>query len=51
MSTAMHEGARGGEPESRRNCNYKHGGKTKEVITPMREINELIRYLRKRWLV
>jgi hypothetical protein len=42
----MH-GARGGAPAGKRNGNYKHGGRTKEAITSMREVNELLRQIRK----
>jgi hypothetical protein len=38
---------RGGAPEGKRNGNYKHGGRTKETITSMREVNELLRLVRK----
>ena len=41
----MH-GARGGAPQGKRNGNYKHGGRTKEAITSMREVNELLRLVR-----
>jgi hypothetical protein len=41
----MH-GARGGAPEGKRNGNYKHGGRTKEVINAGREVNALLRYIR-----
>ena len=44
----MH-GARGGAPTGERNGNYKHGGRTKEAIASVRETNELIRMIRKRW--
>jgi hypothetical protein len=43
----MH-GARGGAPEGKRNGNYKHGGRTKEVINAGREVNALLRYIRHR---
>jgi hypothetical protein len=42
----MH-GARGGAPAGKRNGKYKHGGRTKEAITSMREVNELLRQIRK----
>jgi hypothetical protein len=42
----MH-GARGGAPAGTRNGNYKHGGRTKEAIAEMREVNELLRLVRK----
>jgi len=42
----MH-GARGGAPYGNRNGNYKHRGRTKEVIDPGREVNALLRYIRK----
>jgi hypothetical protein len=41
----MH-GARGGAPEGNRNGNYKHGGRTKEVINAGHEVNALLRYIR-----
>jgi hypothetical protein len=34
-------------PPGKRNGNYKHGGRTKEAITSMREVNELLRQIRK----
>jgi hypothetical protein len=42
----MH-GARGGAPPGNRNGNYKHGGRTKKVIIAGREVNALLRYIRK----
>ena len=42
----MH-GARGGAPHGNRNGNYKHGGRTKKVIKAGREVNALLRYIRK----
>jgi hypothetical protein len=42
----MH-GAGGGAPAGKRNGNYKHGGRTKEAIAEMREVNELLRLVRK----
>jgi hypothetical protein len=42
----MH-GARGGAPQGKRNGNYKHGGRTNEAIAEMREVNELLRLVRK----
>jgi ubiquitin len=44
----MH-GARGGAPSGKHNGNYKHGDRTKEAIASVRETNELIRRIRKRW--
>jgi hypothetical protein len=41
----MH-GARGGAPHGNRNGNYKHGGRTKEVIKAGREVNALLRCIR-----
>jgi len=43
----MH-GARGGAPVGKRNGNFRHGGRTKEALASMREVNELIRMIRKR---
>jgi hypothetical protein len=40
-------GARGGAPHGNRNGNYKHGGRTKEVINAGREVNALLRSIRK----
>jgi glucans biosynthesis protein len=42
----MH-GARGVASHGKRNGNYKHGGRTKEVINAGREVNALLRYIRK----
>jgi hypothetical protein len=42
----MH-GARGGAPKGSRNGNYKHGARTKEAINAGREVNALLRYIRK----
>jgi hypothetical protein len=42
----MH-GARGGAPYGKRNGNYKHGAGTKEVINAGREVNALLRCIRK----
>ena len=42
----MH-GARGGAPRGNRNGNYKHGARTKEAINAGREVNALLRYIRK----
>jgi hypothetical protein len=39
--------ARSGAPGGKRNGNYKPGGSTKEAITSMREVNELLRLVRK----
>ena len=41
----MH-GARGGAPEGKRNGNFKHGGRTKEVIEAARYTRELLRLVR-----
>jgi hypothetical protein len=40
-------GARGGAPKGSRNGNYKHGARTKEVISAGRGVNALLRYVRK----
>src|SRR6478736_2976798 len=40
----MH-GARGGAPKGKRNGNYRHGGRTKEVIRAVRSINALKRFI------
>jgi len=42
----MH-GARGGAPEGKKNGNYRHGARTKEAINAAREINALLRSIRK----
>jgi hypothetical protein len=42
----MH-GARGGAPKGSRNGNYRHGARTKEAINAGREVNALLRYIRK----
>jgi hypothetical protein len=39
--------SRCGAPEGKRNGNYKHGGRTKEAIAEVREVNELLRQIRK----
>jgi hypothetical protein len=41
----MH-GARGGAPKGKRNGNFQHGGRTKEVIRASRYVNELARLVR-----
>lgn len=41
----MH-GAGGGAPEGKRNGNFKHGGRTKEVIEAARYTRELLRLVR-----
>ena len=41
------QGTRGGSPHGNRNGNYKHGGRTKKVIKAGREVNALLRYIRK----
>lgn len=41
----MH-GAGGGAPEGKRNGNFRHGGRTKELTEASRYVNELARLLR-----
>jgi hypothetical protein len=44
----MHGGAAGsGAPSGKRNGNYRHGGRTKEAIALMRDLNMLARLLKK----
>jgi hypothetical protein len=41
----MH-GAGGGEPEGKRNGNFRHGGRTKDASSASRYIHDLARFLR-----